>query len=149
MRTRKKFNGRERGQSLVEFSVSFTFIMLLLAGSVDLSRAFFALIALNDAAQEGSVYAATDPTNNAEIIARVRATSSNPIDLTDTTAVTVPAPVLVDDLGNGEYCAGNGITVSVTYQFVFTMPLINTFITSNSFPLTGTSTATILTPVCP
>ncbi len=48
----------EQGQSLVEFAISLVIILLLLAGVVDLGRAFFAYIIVRDAAQEGAVYGA-------------------------------------------------------------------------------------------
>ena len=49
---------RENGQSLVEMALSMTLLLILLAGVVDLGRAFFTFIALRDAAQEGASYAA-------------------------------------------------------------------------------------------
>ena len=49
---------KESGQSLVELALSMTLLLILLAGVVDLGRAFFTYIALRDAAQEGASYAA-------------------------------------------------------------------------------------------
>ena len=49
------FHLKERAQSLTELAISFTFLMLLLAGSVDLARAFFFYLTLADASQEGAV----------------------------------------------------------------------------------------------
>jgi Flp pilus assembly protein TadG len=133
---------KEKGQSMVELAVSFMFLMLLLAGAVDFSRAFFALIALYDSAQEATVFGSTDPTNYTGMELHARHTSSDPIDLTDTTDVAVVITPI------GAACAGNGIRVDVTYQFNFTMPFINLIVPSNTVPLTGTSTSTILTPGC-
>ncbi len=43
----------EVGQSLVELALSFTFLLLLLAGAADLGRLIFSYISIHDAAQEG------------------------------------------------------------------------------------------------
>lgn len=140
------FQKRERAQSLTELAISFTFLMLLLAGAVDLGRIFFTMIQLQDAAQEGAIYGSTDPTNSSEIEARVRNTSNNPIDLTDTGQVNVT----IDTVPSGSsLCAGNGIKVDVAFTYTFSMPFISMAIPSNTIPLTGTATSTILTPPCP
>ncbi len=128
-----RISNKEKAQSLTELAISFTFLMLLLAGSVDLGRIFFTMIQLQDAAQEGAIYGSSDPTNTTEIKARVRATASNPIDLTNTSTVDVE----VNPVPSGSaLCAG-------TAQF------ISLAIPSNSIPLTGSATSTILTPPCP
>ena len=57
-KNRKKF---ENGQSLTEFAVSITFIILILSGIVDLGRAYFTYISLRDAAQEGAIYGSINP----------------------------------------------------------------------------------------
>jgi Flp pilus assembly protein TadG len=147
----------ERGQSLVEMAVSLMLILTLLSGAVDIGRAFFIMIALNDAAQEGALYGSIgavidqngngkydvgEPVNTAAIVNRVRQ-SSNTVDLTDTVRVGV-------DVATGTPpCAGAGITIRVTYQFDFAMPLIATIIGHNTVPIRATMTNTILRPACP
>jgi hypothetical protein len=104
------------------------------------------MIQLQDAAQEGAIYGSSDPTNSTDIEARVRATASNPIDLTDTGMVDVD----IDTVPTGsDLCAGTALKVDVTYTYNFTMPFISMAIPSNSIPLTGSATSTILTPPCP
>ena len=66
----------ERGQSLAEMALMMSFLLILLVGVVDLGRGFFVYLALRDAAQEGALYGSTDPTNNADIEARVSNSSS-------------------------------------------------------------------------
>ena len=51
----------ERGQSMVELALTITFLMILLAGTIDLGRAFFTWQALRDAAQEGASYGSFKP----------------------------------------------------------------------------------------
>ena len=55
---KKPKDRNESGQSLMELALSMTVLLILLAGVVDLGRAFFTYIALRDAAQEGASYAA-------------------------------------------------------------------------------------------
>lgn len=149
---------RERAQSLVEFSLTFTLVMFILSGTVDIGRAYFALIALKDAANEGALYSSMQPSslqaNLDDIEAHVRATSTNPINLQDTDNVSVQ--VLWPD---SRECAGffynagdpaaYGITVKVTYIFPITMPLMDRLISSTTLPLSAQSTHSILTPECP
>jgi Flp pilus assembly protein TadG len=49
---------KERGQSLVEFAISSTVLLLLAMGLIDLSRAFYFSVALQGAAREGARHAA-------------------------------------------------------------------------------------------
>lgn len=141
----------EKGQSLVELTLTFMIVMFVLAGTVDLGRAFFALIALKDAATEGATYASLNPTDTSDIIARVRASADNPIDMSDTTnvSVSVTTPDGVScrgfDVSTGKH---NGITVTVTSIFHITMPLMSTVVSSDSFPLTASMTHSILYPQC-
>ena len=54
-------HSKERGQSLVEFAISLTVIMLLLAGAVEFGIALFQFVQLRDAAQEGALYGSIHP----------------------------------------------------------------------------------------
>jgi Flp pilus assembly protein TadG len=58
MKEMRENNNREKGQSLMELAISLVVLLILLAGVVDLGRAFFTYITLRDAAQEGASYAA-------------------------------------------------------------------------------------------
>lgn len=49
-----------RGQSLVEFALVLPLLLLLLAGGVDLARAYFVGIEVSNAAREASLYVARD-----------------------------------------------------------------------------------------
>jgi len=49
---------KQRGQSLVEFAISSTVLLLLAMGLIDLSRAFYYSVALQGAAREGARHAA-------------------------------------------------------------------------------------------
>lgn len=137
---------KEKGQSLVELAFGLMALLLLVAGIVDLGRAFFAYMALRDAAQEGALYGSIHPADNWEIENRVRTSSSNPVDLTDMTNVQVP-------ITKSDVCSnGNGtdwINVRVTYDFPVITPFMGAIIGSQSFTLSADITDMILAPQCP
>ena len=54
---RKTKRERQKGQSLTEFAVGVTFILIMLASGMDLGRAYYSYITVRDAAQEGASYA--------------------------------------------------------------------------------------------
>lgn len=133
----------ERGQSLVELAISIFILVYLLAGAVEFGLAFFQYVQLRDAAQEGALYGSMNPLDMGGLDDRVRAASTSPIDLTDTSAVTVTPTII------GSACEGNGIQVTVSYNHRIFMPFIPQFIGSSIIPLNATVTDTILSPVCP
>ena len=146
----------ERGQSLVELAISIVILVYLLAGAVEFGLAFFQYVQLRDAAQEGALYAslnpyidsnsdgtydAGEPVNQAAIETRARAASTSPVDLADTTNVTV---TITPD---GPLCEGNGIEVEVSFNHHVFMPFMSQFI-GDEIPLVATVTDTILSPIC-
>jgi Flp pilus assembly protein TadG len=133
-----------RGQSFVEVGVFLVVLMILLAGVLDLGRAFFTFIALRDAAQEGALYGSTNPGTLSSIIDRVRNTSNTPVDLTNTSDVQVTVTF------TGPPCLGNAIRVDVEYvNFPLAMPFLGTILGSQTIPIHATVTDTILRPACP
>ena len=143
----KKIRG-ERGQSLVELAISITFILLLLAGAVELGMALFQYIQLRDAAQEGALYASLNPTNASGIDARTRGASSSPIKLSDTSIVIITI-TYEDSAGNPlggatDTCEGDGVKVDVKYDHVIFMPFANVFTSNGKIPLEASVTDTIL-----
>lgn len=134
---------REKGQSLVEMSVSLTVILLLLAGMFDLGFAFFDYIALRDAVQEGAMYGSINPMDTAGIEARIRHSSSAPLDLATATALDAPVVTVT-----GNACAGGAITVRLTYHYRIVMPFLGSILGSQTIPLTAVVTHTILQPNC-
>lgn len=132
-----------QGQSFVEVGLFLTILMILLAGLLDLGRAFFTYIALRDAAQEGALYGATNPTATSSIEDRVRNTSNTPVDLTNTSDIQVTVTV------HGTACLGTAIQVDVDYQnFPLAMPFLGTILGRQTIPIHATVTDTILRPTC-
>jgi Flp pilus assembly protein TadG len=176
MKKNKEIKNKEQGQSLVELSISLIVLLTLIAGLVDLGRAFFTYVTLRDAAQEGASYAsvarddgiadANDLVNFCQQISdRVAITTT---DLSGNTAastgpinlqgLTTSGDVVVETQINGVDCAsispanvcmGGAVSVEVIYgNFPITMPFMGTIIGSQTFPLRAKVVDTILTPPC-
>ncbi len=145
-----KTSQSERGQSLVEFAISLVVVLFLLAGAVEFGIALFQYIQLRDAAQDGAVYGSICP-DKLKIIARVRNSSSSPLDLSITSgndAVTVCVRKdgqTTCDLTPLSVKAGDGIEVEVSYNHRLFMPFATLFTGgSSTIPLTARVTNTVL-----
>lgn len=136
----------ERGQSLVEFAISLTAILILLAGAVDFGIGLFHYIAMRDAAQEGALYGSMNPDNTAGIRERA-ANSAGDGELIDRLYDNGAGPLEINISYSGSHCEGNGITVSVDYDYPISMPFISAFV-GDFIHLRASVTDTILTPVC-
>lgn len=148
-----KIDKHERGQSLVELAISLVILLYLLSGAVEFGIAFFQFVQLRDAAQDGALYGSMNPQNEAGIIARVRGASSSPINLADTSQVTINVQIDNDTMANAFAsriaCESHALKVTVSYNHQIFMPFIPQLIGRTSLPLAATVTDTILSPVCP
>ena len=157
----------ERGQSLVELGVSLLILLFLLAGAAEFGVLLFQYVQLRDAAQEGALYGPMNPPSAswANIEARARAASASPINLTDTSQVTVSIYMLSkaaapEDLGTKVWenggaittttfaCEGNGVRVTVSFRHNIFMPFMPQLLGRSYIDLSATVVDTILTPVC-
>jgi hypothetical protein len=152
-RATMKKNKKERGQSLVELAVSLVLLLLLLSGAVEFGMAFFQFIQLRDAAQEGALYGSINPNAQGPIETRARGASSSPIDLTNTSLVTID--VLARDKTTNNFkaltsaCEGDGLYVRMKYQHKIFMPFMSAVLGGRTYiPLSAEVTDTILSPVC-
>ena len=147
-----KIKNTERGQSLVELAISLVVLLYLLSGVVEFGIAFFQFIQLRDAAQEGALFGSINPLDTNGITNRVRGASNRPIDLSNTSIVNVTIQT-TDGTGDAyTNCPGDGIQVSVSFTHRVFMPFIPRLIGTNTIPLNGTVTDTILrstNPSCP
>lgn len=164
---------RERGQSLVELAISLTVMLLLLSGAVTFGMALFSYVAMRDAAQEGALFGSFNPNvdansngqydagevlNATAIENRVRAASTSPVDLADTSTVQVtvqttpagapPCEGLTHDPVTGNDIP-NGVQVTVGYDYPIIMPYVGGIIGSQVIHLRATVTDTTLYPACP
>lgn len=148
-----KINRKQKGQSLVELTLTITILLTLLAGVFDFGSAFFDYIALRDAAQEGAVYGSIDPTST-NIVQRIQASSNRPVNfstfLGDCNSDSGICVSFADHLGAAvsNPCSGNTVTVRVNFRYHLTMPFIGSIIGSQSIPLHATVTNVILSPMC-
>ncbi|MBN1886663.1 MAG: pilus assembly protein [Thermoflexales bacterium] len=133
----------ESGQSLVEFVLVSILVALLLAGLVDLGRAYFTKIAITDAAGEGAIYASIKPScltpancaapNNVED--RVKNSSAetgmvNPANVHVITSYTNPSP-------------GQLVSVTVSYDFQLITPFVSTIVGSDILVIRALATQVI------
>ncbi len=141
MSDRKYASIHERGQSMLELALSMTFILVLLAGVVDLGRAFFTYITLRDAVQEGAAFGAYAPENTGAILQRAAQTSNSPVNLSGD-------PNVVFAVSVSKACAGGEVTVTSTYQnFPITMPFLGTLVGRQTFDISATSTDDVIRPL--
>jgi hypothetical protein len=154
MKNMKRFsrNLDQKGQSLTELSVLMTFLVILLAGLADFSRAYLISLEMREAAQEGAAYGSFVPTDFSGIKARVRETMKYPFDLSGPSDV-----MIVQAYTNPSHvCAGfdsntlspNGIKVTLVHEMRISMPFLGTILGRQDIPIVVTATNTILKPPC-
>ncbi|MEW6569319.1 MAG: TadE family protein [Chloroflexota bacterium] len=131
---------RQQGQSLTEMAIFISLLMLVLAGVIDLGRAYYTYLSLKDAAAEGAAYASMVPADLAGIESRVRGES--PGGLIDWSEAVVNT-TYVDPP-----CRGGGVRVEVTISYRFITPFIGAIVGSQSIPLSADVVNTILAPEC-
>ena len=119
----------EKGASLVEAAVVLPFVVILVMGVADMARAFFDAAKVQEAAQEGAIYASLNPTMPADAATRALATIQNP-DFTDSISVSCPDT--------------DQVAVTVEYEFTLITPIIAS-IFGPTLTLDHTETAQILT----
>ncbi len=138
---RRLTRGGQRGQSLVELSISLTMLLMLMAGVLDIGRAYYTYLSLRDAAAEGAAYGSIHPTDTSGIIDRV--VGESPGGVVNWSASTVTTSILVKN------CRGGGIKVQVDYSYALLTPFIGSIAGGQTLPLSATVVNTILSPACP
>ena len=137
----------ERGQSLVEFTLMMSIIMILMLGLLDLGRAFFTFLAMQDAAGEGASFASVHPTWVDNVS---KPESADPNNVTYRVKNSAPTGTLVDmntaivtvtDSGSPDI--GSLITVTLTANYQLVTPFVGGIIGSQTLPLTVRSVAVI------
>ncbi len=139
----------QRGQSLIEFSVSMVMLLILMTGVVDFGWAFFTMVSLNDAAQEGAAYAAICPAQTTDI--RTRVLESAP-DLIGRTLQASDIEVCVAGT-EGATCGaaarvGGYVKVELYYDHQVITPFIGAIIGTQTIPLHASAWNRILQTTC-
>jgi len=98
----------------MELAISVTLLLLILAGIVDLGRAFFTLMAMQDAAEEGVVYGVAFPRECTNIVNRVRYNLSSAVQPENTTVAVYiknssDEPLSCTSISSTEVVAGREI----------------------------------------
>lgn len=140
---------------MLELALGMVLLLVILAGVVDLGRAFLTYVALRDAAQEGALYGSIDPKRCDLIENRVRLSSNHPVNLTDTTNVDVtvqiakPGGALASCAAATNVCMGDEVRVDVEYlDFPVTMPFMGLLIGAQEVDISAQVADTILSPPC-
>lgn len=128
--------GASRGQALTEALILMPLLLLLIMGAIDVGRLLFASVALEEAAQEGALFAAYNPTDEDPIRARVLSSSAAE-EVEDATVtvdcVATPAPGTIE------------VTVEVDYPLI--TPIISAVLGS-PVTLSATVIATNVQGTC-
>lgn len=146
----RKMRKSEQGQGLVEFALAITLLLFMLAGTIDLGRAFFTYMAMRDAAQEGASFAVINAMNGTAIEQRAKTTTTPAAGSSSVLAVNLN----IDDVKvltevTGSPCAGSPVKVTVTYEnFPLFFPFSNVIFGNNFIRLSTSVTDTILLPAC-
>lgn len=153
MQAKPKPKRGERGQSLMELAISLLLMLSLLAGAIDLGRAFFTYSALRDAAQEGAAFGSLYPTDTEGIIQRAISASNPDYEWgfnanLNLTRLYLEGQIDVNTRIVGGACLGGTIIVTVTYN-QFPTGFLGMVLGRSTMPLSATINDTILRPNCP
>lgn len=122
---------RERGQAIVEFALMMALFLVFMLALIDLGRAYFAMVAVQNAAGEGALYGMSNPQcvvnpgscsppNN--VLSRVRSESDS--------RLIDPAKLNLDPLpacDPADCAPGAMLTVTVSYDFELLVPGLSAF----------------------
>jgi len=138
---------KERGQSMVELALFITLLMIMLAGTIDLGRAFYTWLAMRDAAQEGAAYGSIEPTQTTEIYNRITRNLEQVLNPTD---YSISVNIVGQPCLGNDSSINNSIKVIVDYpQFPLTMPFIGTLLGTQTLAIHATIEDAIIRPLCP
>lgn len=139
----------EKGQSLVEFSLSLVLLLLLVSGLLDLGRVYFTFVALEDAAGEAALYLSLNPKcvratdddgvrcadpNNAEY--RARNSGGYEVDWSKAT-LSFDIPEF--------YGVGEPVKVTVDYSYGLLTPIIPKIVGLNPIKISASASQIIIT----
>ena len=132
----KKSKQPSRGQSLVEMALVLPIIIMLMLGLLDFGRAFYTLVALRDAADEGASYASIKPSDTAGIQQRAAEASTALVNVQVGDVSVIRPPTLA---------VGQPITVTVDFSFELFTPFVQGLLPDGELILHGSSTHSIIT----
>jgi Flp pilus assembly protein TadG len=112
--------GRARGQSLAEFAIVLPVLMVIVLGTIDLGRVFFAYISVTNAARNGAHYASTDPAHTLDVAGIREAALADTGQLTGTSLSNPRVAVATGNDSLGYQYAE--VTVNYRFETLFSWP---------------------------
>lgn len=143
---RRMIHQYEEGQSLVELGLSLVFLLILLAGVIDVGRAMYEYLAMRDAAQEGAGYGSIFPNYCAEI--KNRTLQNLPDNGYGVTVYVDGSTQLCESAPATSACEGKEIIVKIDRDFSISMPFLSEF-TGQTVPIHVEIKDRIVRPNCP
>jgi Flp pilus assembly protein TadG len=146
----RKEQGKERGQSLVEFALVLPILLILLAGVLDVARMYYVYVVLTDAAAEGVSYAAANPpadpsdpedANATEIEARTLSACTGVDD--GVQAIDIDCPTCPN------VTTGDAITVTATYRYSVMTPFLNAMFDGGTIDMEAHATGVVISGALP
>ncbi|MFN8377517.1 MAG: TadE family protein [Anaerolineae bacterium] len=136
----------EKGQSLVEMTVGFVVLVVILSGLLDLGRIYFIYVALEDGAGEGAIYLSINPAcrtasdgaacaNDANAEWRARNAGGQFVDWTAANVVIKRPSV---------FGVGDPVSVTIEYSFRLLTPVMPQITGLNPLTLRVTADQTII-----
>lgn len=141
---------RSRGQALVELALVMPLLIVLLAAALDLGRLFYSRITVTNAAREGAIEAAYNPTSfqagqpcnktsNRVMCRAINEASGSFVTIAPADVSLACAPACASGLGNK-------VKVTVVGHFSLITPLLSVFFGGQDMTLASTSSAQVITP---
>ena len=146
MKNNRSNRRSEKGQSLVELAMSFSLLLLIVTGVLDLGSMFYTYTALQDTTMEGAIYGSSHPTDTAGIKNYIRQSATAPINaaVISDSDINVTCNGLACVTTTVNSCQGQKISVEVLYTYRLSMPIVPVVIGRQSITLKSTVSATIL-----
>ncbi len=145
----RRLDEDQPGQSLVEFTLMFVVLTVILMGILDLGRLYFAYVGLQNAAGEGANYAAMNPLCPT---ADAGAGCADPNNVAWRVKNESPAGMVISNsigvqVVTGQITMTAPITVQATYNFHLATFVIASIVNSDTLPLQAQASTAILVPV--
>ncbi len=147
MKLRRLIRNQDRGQSLMELSLTLLVLLIMVVGIIDVGRILFYNVSLRDAAEEGVLYGSLRPANVTDIQNRVRSSLAQygP----DVDIVVKFFRNSCNCITPAEACTGDKIQVIVSNDdFPLTVPLLGGFLGRESISMSNSYYGTVLRPAC-
>ncbi|OEF99517.1 hypothetical protein BHF71_08850 [Vulcanibacillus modesticaldus] len=122
----KWLRGKEEGQSLVEFSLVFPILLILLLGIIEFGQIFYSYLTIQNASRDGARYGSVWVTDTEIETIVLQKTKS--LDQTSLTVTISPAPNL--------RTSGGQIKVTIDYSLTIIAPIWRDIL-PNPFPISA------------